>query len=89
MPLLYGMRPSTFRALAKVYNAECKQSRERLPQAHNCKVQLEIDQAVCQHTDFSYKLYRQARHLLSHEPMVTNQHYNAQQPQPRQSSLLK
>ena len=77
MPLLYGMRPSAFRALAKVYDAECKQSRERLPQAHECRVQLAIDKAVCEHTGFPEKLCRQARHLLAHEPMVTGQQYQA------------
>ena len=75
MPLLYGMRPSAFRALAKVYDAECKQSRERLPQAHECRVQLAIDKAVCRHTGYPEKLCREARRMLSYEPMVTGKRY--------------
>ena len=77
MPLLSGMKPSAFRALAKVYDEYCKQPRKRLPEAHNCKVQIEIDNAVCQHTDFPEKLCRQARHLLSHEPMITGKRYQS------------
>ena len=77
MPLLYGMKPSVFRALAKVYDEWCKQSRERLPQAHNCPVQRAIDKAVCKHTGFDENLCIKARHLLAQEPMVTGQRYQA------------
>ncbi len=77
MPSLYALKPSQFRALAKVYDELCKQPRQRLPEAHNCSVQIAIDQAVCQHTGFPEKLCRQARHLLSHEPMVTGQRYQS------------
>ena len=77
IPLLSGIKPSAFRALAEVYDEYCKQPRKRLPQAHNCPVQRAIDIAVCKHTGFSEKLCRQARHLLAHEPMVTGKRYNA------------
>ena len=77
MPLLSGLKPSAFRALAKVYDEQKSQERKRLPETHNCSVQLAIDKAVCQHTDFPEKLCRQARHLLSHEPMVTGQRYQS------------
>ena len=71
MPLLSEMSVSAFHALAKVYDEQCKQERKRLPQAHECRVQIAIDKAVCEHTGFPEKLCRQARHLLAHEPMVT------------------
>ena len=87
MPLLYGMRPSAFRALAKVYDAECKQSRERLPQAHECRVQLAIDQAVCKHTGYPYDLCAEARRMLSYEPMVTGKPYQPEQ-QPTKPQLF-
>ena len=87
MPFLYGMRPSAFRALAKVYDAECQQSRERLPQAHECRVQLAIDQAVCRHTGYPEKLCREARRMLSYEPMVTGKRYQADQ-QPTNPKLF-
>ena len=77
MPLLSGMKPSAFRALAKVYDEQKSQERKRLPEAHNCPVQIEIDNAVCKHTGFPEKLCRQARHLLAQEPMVTGQRYQA------------
>ena len=83
MPLLYGMRPSAFRALAKVYDEECKQQRKRLPQAHECRVQLAIDKAVCQHTGYPYDLCAEARRMLSYEPMVTGQPY---QPDPEETN---
>ena len=79
MPLLSGMKPSAFRALAKVYDEWKNQERKRLPEAHNCPVQIAIDKAVCKHTGFPEKLCRQARHLLSHEPMVTGHRYQPQQ----------
>ncbi len=75
MPLLYGMRPSAFRALAKVYDAECKQQRKRLPQAHECRVQLAIDKNVCRHTGYPYDICAEARRMLSYEPMVTGKPY--------------
>ena len=78
MPLLSGMKPSAFRALAKVYDEECKQPRKRLPQTNDCRVQLSIDKEVCKHTGFPEKLCRHARHLLVHEPMVTGQRYQPQ-----------
>ena len=77
MPLLYGMKPSAFRALAKVYDEWCKQPRKRLPEAHNCHVQKAIDQAVCKHTGFDENLCIKARHSLAQEPMVTGQQYHA------------
>ena len=77
MPLLSGMRLSAFRALAKVYDEQCKQPRQRLPEAHNCPVQLAIDQAVCKHTGFPEDICKKARHLLAQEPMVTGQRYQA------------
>ena len=79
MPLLSGMKPSAFRALAKVYDKWKSEKRQRLPEAHNCSVQLAIDKAVCKHTGFDEKLCRQARRLLVHEPMVTGQRYQPQQ----------
>ena len=78
MPFFYGMRPSAFCALAKVYDEWCKQTRKRLPQAHECRVQLAIDKAVCKHTGYSYDVCEEARRLLSYEPMVTGQPYQAQ-----------
>ena len=75
MPLLSGMKPSAFRALAKVYDEQKGNKRKRLPQAHECPVQIVIDKAVCKYTGFPEKLCRQARHLLAHEPMVTGQRY--------------
>ncbi len=82
MPLLSGMKPSALRALAKVYD-ECRyQERQRLPEAHNCSVQLAIDKAVCKHTGFPYDLLQEARRLLSHEPMVTGQRYHVKQQEP-------
>ena len=83
MPLLSEMKPSAFQALAKVYDAECKQSRERLPQAHECRVQLAIDQAVCRHTGYPYDLCAEARRMLSYEPMVTGKPY---QPNPNETN---
>ena len=77
MPLLYGMKSSAFRGLAKVYEEQCKQPRKRLPEAHNCHVQIAIDKAVCKHTGFPYDVCAQARHLLACEPMVTGQRYQA------------
>ena len=77
MPLLSGMKPSAFRALAKVYDEWKSEKRERLPDAHNCKVQLEIDKAVCKYTDFDENLCIKARHLLAQEPMVTGKRYQA------------
>ena len=75
MPLLSALPPSHFEALAKVYDEQCKQPRKRLPEAHNCKVQLAIDNAVCKHTGFDEKLCVKARHLLAQEPMVTGKRY--------------
>ena len=77
MPLLYGMKPSAFQALAKVYDEQCKQPRKRLPEAHTCSVQLAIDKAVCKHTGFPEDICKKARHLLAQEPMVTGQRYQA------------
>ena len=82
MPLLSSMKPSAFRALAKVYDEERKQSRERLPQTNDCRVQLAIDNHVCKHTGFDEKLCRQARRLLVHEPMVTGNRYQANPKEP-------
>ena len=64
-------------ALAKVYDEYCKQQRERLPQAHNCSVQLAIDKAVCKHTGYPYDICEEVRRMLSYEPMVTGQQYQA------------
>lgn len=75
MPLLSEMSVSAFRALAKVYDEWKNQERQRLPQAHECSVQIAIDKAVCKHTGFPEKLCQQARRLLSHEPMVTGKRY--------------
>ena len=83
MPDLDGMKPSAFRALAKVYEEWCKQPRKRLPQAHECSVQLAIDQAVCRHTGYPEKLCREARRMLSYEPMVTGKPY---QPNPKETN---
>ncbi len=77
MPLLSGMKLSAFRGLAKVYDELCKQPRKRLPEAHECSVQLAIDKAVCKHTDFDENLCIKARHLLAQEPMVTGKRYQA------------
>ena len=77
MPFFYVMKLSAFPALAKVYDELCKQPRQRLPEAHECSVQLAIDQAVCQHTGFPKELCEEARRLLSHEPMVTGKRYHA------------
>ena len=77
MPLLSEMSAPAFRALAKVYDEWKSVERKRLPQAHECSVQIAIDLAVCKHTGFPEKLCRQARDLLSHEPMVTGQQYHA------------
>ncbi len=77
MPLLFGMKPSAFHALAEVYDEWCKQPRKRLPEAHNCHVQIEIDKAVCKHTGFDENLCIKARHLLAQEPMVTGKRYHA------------
>ena len=79
MPLLYALKPSAFRALAKVYDEWKSVKRERLPQAHECRVQLAIDQAVCRHTGYPYDLCAEARRMLSYEPMVTGQRYQPQQ----------
>ena len=75
MPLLSEISVSAFRALAKVYDEQCQQPRQRLPEAHNCPVQIAIDKAVCKYTGFPERLCRQARHLLSHEPMVPGKRY--------------
>ncbi len=77
MPLLSGMKLSAFPALAKVYDEYRKQPRKRLPEAHNCKVQIAIDQAVCKHTGFPEDICKKARHLLVQEPMVTGKQYHA------------
>ena len=81
MPLLSGMKPSAFRALAKVYDEWKNQERKRLPETNDCRVQLKIDKEVCKHTGFPEKLCRQARHLLVHEPMVTGQRYKTNPPE--------
>ena len=87
MPSLDGLKPSAFRALAKAYDEYCKQPRKRLPQVHECSVQLAIDKAVCKHTGFPEKLCRQARNLLSHEPMVTGKRYQSN-PEPTNPELF-
>ena len=46
-----------------------------LPDAHECRVQLAIDDAVCEALDFDRELCREARHLLAREPMVTGKPY--------------
>lgn len=46
-----------------------------LPDAHECRVQLAIDDAVCEALDFDKELCREARHLLAREPMVTGKPY--------------
>ena len=83
MPLLSEMSVSAFRALAKVYDELCKQPRKRLPEAHECFVQLAIDKAVCKHTGFDENLCMKARHLLAQEPMVTGKRY---QPNPEETN---
>ena len=47
-----------------------------LPDAHECRVQLAIDEAVCEALDFDKELCREARHLLAREPMVTGKPYD-------------
>ena len=42
-----------------------------LLEAHECEVQLAIDQAVCDHMEFGEGICRDARHLPAQEPMVT------------------
>ena len=79
MPLLSEMKPSAFRALAKVYDEWKSEKRERLPQAHECRVQIAIDKAVCKHTGYPYDICEEARRLLSYEPMVTGKRYQANQ----------
>ena len=87
MPLLSGMKPSAFRALAKVYDEWKSVERKRLPETNDCPVQIAIDNAVCKHTGFPEKLCRQARHLLVHEPMVTGQRYQPQQEETQQAKM--
>ena len=84
MPLLSGMSVSAFRGLAKVYDEQCKQPRRRLPEAHNCHVQIEIDKAVCKHTGFPEDICKKARHLLAQEPMVTSKRYKTNPEQTNQ-----
>ena len=87
MPLLYAMKPSAFRALAKVYDEWKSVERKRLPETNDCPVQIAIDNAVCKHTGFPEKLCRQARHLLVHEPMVTGKRYQPQQEETQQAKM--
>ena len=88
MPLLYGMRPSAFRALAKVYDEWKSEKRKRLPEAHTCSVQLAIDNAVCRHTGYPYDLCVEARRMLSYEPMVTGKRYKTNPPRETDQKLF-
>ena len=75
MPLLYAIKPSQFKKLAGVFDRYATTKRNSLPQSHNCKVQIEIDKAVCEVTNFPKNECDRMRILLSEEPMITGKKY--------------
>ena len=70
MPRISSPKQAQVQGLADAYD-----KRESLPKAHERKVQLAIDQAVCIHLEFDEGIYLIARHLLAQEAMVTGKHY--------------
>ena len=49
--------------------------KKSLRDAHNCDVQLAIDNAVCMYLHFDRATCERARFLLSQEPMVSGKRY--------------
>ena len=75
MPRLAKLDPAQIIGLTAAYDMLHDQKRLPLPKAHQCPVQLEIDNAVCQHLGFDKTTCETARHLLAQEPMVTGKRY--------------
>ena len=75
MPRLSELTVRQLTGLADAYDELATQERAPLPKAHECPVQLAIDEAVCRYTDFDSATCEAARHLLAQEPMVTGEPY--------------
>ena len=75
MPAVGKLTVEQMATLTRAFDELAGVPRQPLPNAHECKVQLSIDQAVCEALDFDAELCREARHLLAREPMVTGKPY--------------
>ena len=74
-PKMAELDPGQVQGLVDAYDRLSDRQRKSLPKAHECEVQLAIDQAVCDHLGFEEATCRTARHLLAQEPMVTGKRY--------------
>ena len=75
VPRISALKPAQVQGLADAYDKLRDEQRESMPKAHECKVQLAIDQAVCLYLNFDEAICRNARHLLAQEPMITGRRY--------------
>ena len=76
LPHLATLPEDQLSGLAEAYDrlAHCK--RQSLPLTHHCKVQAQIDSAMCQFLEFDPEICEEARYLLVQEPMVTEERYD-------------
>lgn len=75
MPAVGKLTVEQMATLTDAFDELAGVPRLSLPFAHECRVQLAIDEAVCAALDFDAELCREARHLLAREPMVTGKPY--------------
>ncbi len=75
LPRLAELTVAQLEGLASAYDEVSMTEKAALPEAHNCPVQLVIDEAVCRDTGFDSAECKKARHLLAREPMVTGEPY--------------
>lgn len=76
MPAVGKLEVEQMATLTSAFDESAGVPRLSLPDAHECRVQLAIDDAVCEALDFDKELCREARHLLAREPMVTGKPYD-------------
>ncbi len=75
MPAVGKLGTEQMATLTDAFDELAGVPRLSFPYAHECRVQLAIDDAVCEALDFDKELCREARHLLAREPMVTGKPY--------------
>ena len=75
MPSISKIKPEKIQQLVTTFDKLADTQRYSFPRAHECPVQLAIDETVCEVLDFDPELCRTARHLLAQEPMVTGKPY--------------
>ena len=84
IPSIAGMTPESIQTLSGEFDRLKKLPRLPFPDAHKCPVQIAIDKAVCDATDYDQDTCDDARFLLAQEPLITGKPYNAhRQPQTR------